>query len=149
MNQSKNSLTREIKWLKNHLTDLEECYYKKRWNIYLGDPIYPQIVATRKDLRESTKLREALEPQYYFKFCVSYHQKILYNTYKMAVRKAKILNEEVFLQIYSKKNIYDEVYDEFTLNFEQTDESLEILKSALIKSFIELTATPEQITKGN
>jgi len=149
MKATKSNLTREINKTAVLLVDLEDCYYNKNWNSYLGEPIYPQIAELRKDLFYLRKERESLEPQYYFKFCVPDSQAHYFNNYKAAAKKAKKLDEKIWLQIYHKKNPYKEVYAEIAIFVNEPESRIIELKENLIISFNKLTkATPEANLNG-
>ena len=47
----KTAKTKYLKSLKTHLDMLDE-HYNNGWDLYLGDPIYPQIRETRREIRE-------------------------------------------------------------------------------------------------
>ena len=80
--------------------------------------------------------------EFYFKFIVPGFVESSYNSFEPAAKKAKKLNEKVFLCIYSENNIYGEVYDE-----EEITEisQIEPAKLALIKSFKKLTVNEDDL----
>ena len=73
---------------------------------------------------------------HYFKFVVPNHVEEHFDDVEEAKRRADELEESIFLQIFSKENLFGECYDEEEL---KEDSNIEELKEKLIKSFIKLT----------
>ena len=74
--------------------------------------------------------------EYYFKFVVADSVEHHFDSYFKAAKKAKQLDEKVSLCIFSRKNRYNEIYDEVIVADET---NIEEAKELLIKSFIRLT----------
>ena len=74
--------------------------------------------------------------EHYFKYIVPNHYEEEYDTLAGAKHRATILHEKVYLCIFSKRNSYNEVYDEEIIT---KDSNIAEIKENLIRSFNNLT----------
>jgi len=82
---------------------------------------------------EPFNLRKA---EFYFQYIVPDHEEHSYNSYEKAQKKAKKINQKVYLCIYSKQNRYNEVYDEEVVS---SSKEIPKIKYSLIRVFKKLT----------
>lgn len=71
--------------------------------------------------------------KYYFKFIVSSHYAMEFNTFKQAQKVAKKINEKIYLTIYSKSNSFNEPYFEKIVT---SEDEINDLKDQMIGDFL-------------
>ena len=84
-------------------------------------------------LIESELLERKALKLHYFRFVVPDHCQHNFMSYKQACKKAKQLNESIFLTIYLYKNKYKEPYNDIELSTNETSEAIEQKKTILLE----------------
>ena len=102
----------------------------KNWNGYNfiseNDDLIHYLIESELLERKALKL-------HYFRFVVPYHFQHNFISYKQACKKAKQLNEGIFLTIYLYKNRYKEAYNDIELSTNETSETIDQQKAILLE----------------